>query len=860
MRIIEVRDGFIKFETDEDVSLSSFLEIEDVMKKYIAQVVKVTNLESVKVGYAKILYLYDGALYDYDKTLPEAGATIKPFSFELLKQTFQINNPIKAGYFNDKEEVIELDSKGFNKKFLISIDSPASCDRLISNLKQEFSKFGNVVVIDMLGVTADRKYTASVDFKLPLNTSALEFMYEDCLNDATSDSKSLIKEIFTDLSEYSKTVPFLPFGTLKTIVDDMVNKSHIFKLLVLKNKLAKFDREGYFAVTTEESNNLNEILRQKESIVDLSKLDGVFQNRYLSTIFSAIEQLQEKPQVFLLASNLIDKKNLKTAVLNSEIVSTLVTHSRFKYINEIKTMFVNFIIEPSFNASEVFKTYKTFLDAMAKDTYLIIGECTNYIPLVSLNKEFIAEPIIEATDEEVANNVDYAELEEALNLPEADAIDKKSEELIEKISEDFESETSENINIFDLESEDGENVGVNEGFSTIVHPSLEFLAENNDTNEEEQVVNSDIVESDAVVENVEVLEDEGAESGDLIVEENQEQIESVEDNTNEEILLEQEEIIEVEIPEDISDLAQEVLDEAPLVEELEIEEDDLTVDNEEDAESSESVEYVESVELIKNDNLVLPEEETLIDEHQSVENYESMEEYVEESSIIEDDAFIAEDSHEEIITEVIPISEEDEFGEIVELSPDEITEDDILIDFAENEAEKEVLESDVETLDKEIAEDVDKVFTTMKDDTISDSDLDFIDELNDELQENSESEIVMESQFEELPVLEEDSLEDDFVEPLEEINEMSLEEENQEVLETKTNSTPMVPVYDAEIPQEDRVDSDSLEQGDSVVHAKYGNGVVEKMIKYGSKTLYSINFDNVGRRLLDPTLTEIKKV
>ena len=58
---------------------------------------------------------------------------------------------------------------------------------------------------------------------------------------------------------------------------------------------------------------------------------------------------------------------------------------------------------------------------------------------------------------------------------------------------------------------------------------------------------------------------------------------------------------------------------------------------------------------------------------------------------------------------------------------------------------------------------------------------------------------------------------------------------------------------------EDLVLSDEIEQGDTVVHAKYGNGVVEKMIKYGTKTLFSINFDNVGRRLLDPTLTEIKK-
>ena len=31
-----------------------------------------------------------------------------------------------------------------------------------------------------------------------------------------SDSKNLIKEIFTDLSEYSKTVEFLPFSTLAT--------------------------------------------------------------------------------------------------------------------------------------------------------------------------------------------------------------------------------------------------------------------------------------------------------------------------------------------------------------------------------------------------------------------------------------------------------------------------------------------------------------------------------------------------------------------------------------------------------------------------------------------------------------------
>ena len=122
----------------------------------------------------------------------------------------------------------------------------------------------------------------------------LQFIFEDCLNDATSESKSLIKEIFQDLSDYSKTVPFLPFGALKTIIDDMVDKSHIFKLLVLKNKLAKFDKLGYFAATAEEVSNLNKILASTNANIDLSKLDSNFQNRYLNVILSILEKQNTK--------------------------------------------------------------------------------------------------------------------------------------------------------------------------------------------------------------------------------------------------------------------------------------------------------------------------------------------------------------------------------------------------------------------------------------------------------------------------------------------------------------------------------------------------------------------------------------
>lgn len=81
-----------------------------------------------------------------------------------------------------------------------------------------------------------------------------------------------------------------------------------------------------------------------------------------------------------------------------------------------------------------------------------------------------------------------------------------------------------------------------------------------------------------------------------------------------------------------------------------------------------------------------------------------------------------------------------------------------------------------------------------------------------------------------------------------------------DILPASTSSTPIVPIYSAEIEPREGYESETLAQGDTVVHPKYGKGVVEKMISYGTKTLCSIHFDNVGRRLLDPSLAEIKKV
>lgn len=79
-----------------------------------------------------------------------------------------------------------------------------------------------------------------------------------------------------------------------------------------------------------------------------------------------------------------------------------------------------------------------------------------------------------------------------------------------------------------------------------------------------------------------------------------------------------------------------------------------------------------------------------------------------------------------------------------------------------------------------------------------------------------------------------------------------------EIISAK-EQTPAVPIYPAEIPTADIAASDAILQGDNVIHPKYGRGKVDKMIRYGNKTLASVSFENVGRKLLDPDISELKK-
>lgn len=817
MKILEVRDGFVKFEADNSVYLSSFIQIDGIEKRYIAQVTQLKRSGENSIAYAKILFLYDGSLQPYDKTLPSKESEIKEFTFDILNNSINAKTPVIAGETLGKGVSIIIDASSFDKKMLASIDDKQENNIIARNLVKQFNNLDkNVLIIDTLGVIDAKKITAGVDFKLPLDTASLAFMYQDCLNDATADSKSMIIEIFKDLSDYSQTVPFVPFGALKSIVDDMVDKSHVFKLLVLKNKLAKFDKLGYFAANKQEVDKIDSILNSKCAIIDLSKLDTAFQNRYLAFLY---EKLQQKPntQVLLELSNVISKKNLKNILSSKNIPTTFITHSRFKYLNDIKNLFDNFIISPSFTNNEIFSIYSSFLKAMPKQTYLITGEAVNYIPLVStlkvINEVIPSQP--ETVEEEEIPVSEPEEVQEELPIeePEEEEIVQEDDSELEEISEEDEPEIIEEPQITNEEIlaniEEKSEAVITEAAKDLTPPENMFGEEEDIAEPAEESLQLEEDQEEQLTINAEY---------ETILEEQEEEQEP------------QEEYDEIPITESfdtVQENIEEIEDYIPETDENDFEELSINEEFEQqeplvEQEAEEEIEMPEGFDLdIDSTQMLDAEEET------------------EELTVNDNDV------------DVLPIAENNyELEDIVELNPDEADENDIVIDMEED-TEDELPEN----IDEQIVKDVDKVFTTRKDDDISDSDLDFIDELNNDdgnlLEEVSESDAVLEE-------LSESDENDGILEEPQEQLELK-DDSDDEILETRSSSTPIVPVYDADIPQEDLVMSDPIQQGDTVTHAKYGSGVVEKMIKYGNKTLFSINFDNIGRRLLDPTLTEIKK-
>lgn len=258
------------------------------------------------------------------------------------------------------------------------------------------------------------------------------------------------------------------------------------------------------------------------------------------------------------------------------------------------------------------------------------------------------------------------------------------------------------------------------------------------------------------------------------------------------------------------------------------------------------------------------EEQTSEEETETVVDAEQIQETATEETVVEEAVIQAEENETEEQTE------EQNRNQILEELANEP-----MVEYDTDEDEEE----EAETAGEELQQALNEVPDTDDDEELSDDDLDMIEEMS---TPDEEIEAIAETPAEEPQQVPQENVletEEPVAEPVETTEEVAPTEpvaqpvvepvqpatppvpptpQKHEVRENTTN--PRVPEYSSDIPEEDKVVRVPLAQGDKVTCDEFGNGVVEKMINYGDKELCSINFESVGRRLLNPELTEIRKI
>ena len=707
MSLIEVKNNLLKFCYEENLILSGFVRVTDDKNSYIAQVLHLEATRIGKVAIAKILFMYNNdEISSYNGSIPSLRAEVSAINSSILLNSLEKKYPLNLGVLAQQNQKLIVDMSILNDNPIICAEKFFATKVFLNNLAIQLQSNGKkVIVFDTVGVFNSNKLTLSKDFKLPLNTSAINYIYNEGFKDATPETKAFIQSIFNELSEYAKTVPFIPFNSFENVVNTEFSRTKLIQLILLKNRIKQIgdlniygETENDFALLT------NKILQDNTIVINISNIAPSLQKECIKYVYSLINSTNQEFYSFLPLNNENSDKELLTEINTSANIHTsIICGYDYNYLNELKQVSKNMFMFTPLKQQRDFGGYNIFLQKLAEDECIAYGKMTKFVPLIIKLHPIKADEII------VSNTV--AEKE-----PVAKVDNKMVENFVNSI-------TPESVNL-----------------------QTEIITEENSmmpSTNEEQTTTAELSE----------------------------------------VNVSQEETF-------ITDTKEEIIEEA------------------------------KEPQTASEDELV-----------QALEDNEE-EETEEPQTASEDELAQALEDDEEEETKEPQTASEDELAQALEDNEEETEEPQTASEDELTQALEEIPEID--------------------DEELSNDDLDMIENLS-----KPDEEVINPQQ---VPPQEPEinSVPDVQPIPAPQPQPAQVQTANPQMMENTTN--PTVPVYPAEIPEEDKVNKAVFQQGDKVIHEEFGEGIVEKMIAYGDKELCSINFASVGRRLLNPEITEMRKI
>lgn len=865
---------------DEDFRLLDFLLVQEGENKYLAQIIEIYDDKydaSQNVARVKLFFKVNnkGEVYGYDHFTPSKECEIKKIKREEILTFINENREaLTIGLDYASQEPLDINIEFLKNNAVIFADKIEHSNNICAHFATTLSRYNkHSVIFDFTGaidIKNAKKLKITKDVKLPLNFYTINYIWEKGLKTASLETQAICREIFNEVQTYAKSAPegFIPFNKFLKVVEIQYKATPITELTVLLNKLKGYQKNNIFANSKKDFESIEISCRENDvTIVDFSELKTSwhkefcdFAIRSIKNAFVFIRLNETNSDVDLI--NFIYDKNPQINLVPSISYS----YSKMPHIIERAD---NFILLPTLSPRRDFGAANFELSSIANDECILFGKDSENFIFTIKNDRF------SNTDETDKNPPRRIRLK--LDIDTNSPKERLRTDINNEIENDFEQQAKEPV-LTDEELE----------FFEQQKEKLEALEEkilikkSEDSSLESQSCDKPKIQTE------EISKDNSAKD-----------TEPEEEISKESFLLDSD--------------AQEIQKEPTLEEQKpdEILADEY--DNSKETLSNENIQTPQEDGCGVEDNILeeensqevqseeFPQDVDYPDEPESDINKEIL-----EGEIIEEDEQEnfqkADEDSSEPLSELAKAIREDEQNVTISLDDEiQITKNystEEIIDIKSEQAQSIELEATSGTLEEGL-EDEPKEEITQTNESLADNEekpkeIDIAMQTSDTAKMQEESEEIQPSSFQNILSEEEynaeEEMQDDETFSLEDLATQSVENAFNEVMDTQNNKSESLQkdlsgklvvdeniVIDLEKIKE-HVDTQGTSElpifkntsakkepknfktGDIIEHDKYGTGEVVKVINYANRSLLQINFKEVGKRLLDPDIANIREL
>lgn len=392
MKLLEIKNNLVKLSYGENEKpiLGKFIVLATSEKSYVAQLVNLKSDNVNNFAIAKLLFTFtpDGVVDNYDGSIPSMSSQLSFLDSAELLDLLPVETAVKIGQLAQQNESLSLDISVFEHNFTVFAERETDKTTFISNcIRQLFQMKEKSVIVDLNNNFTDySRIEFAKDFKLPLNSEMIDFIFEYELAEVDPSTKAVIQDVFYAVQQYIKTLDFefLPIDNFVDVVANQYKETQMPELALLKNKLLKYRDSNIFANTKEEVLAFNQKLEEKNcSIVNLTDVNEALQKEVLVFVHKALESIKKYVYFFCpLTDGNSDKKLLKRFINNNHVFTTIIVSNSYKYVKELKSCAENVVIFAPEDAQHEFVAYNTFLNKLNLGECIVFGKLTQGIPFI----------------------------------------------------------------------------------------------------------------------------------------------------------------------------------------------------------------------------------------------------------------------------------------------------------------------------------------------------------------------------------------------------------------------------------------------------------------------------------------------